>query len=54
MEGKWCGASGGDNGVRELASGIDGLVKQMRAEQQVVREWIDETGLTAGWKFLQA
>jgi hypothetical protein len=31
-----------DNGVRELAHGIDGLVKQMRAEQQVVREWMDE------------
>lgn len=31
-----------DSGVRDLASGIDGLVKQMRAEQQVVREWMDE------------
>lgn len=31
-----------DNNVRELAAGIDGLVKQMRAEQQVVREWMDE------------
>ena len=39
------GGGGGrstDGGVRELASGIDGLVKQMRAEQQVVREWMDE------------
>ena len=35
-------ASRGMDGVRELASGIDGLVKQMRAEQQVVREWMDE------------
>ncbi len=33
---------GADSNVRELASGIDGLVKQMRAEQQVVREWMDE------------
>jgi hypothetical protein len=33
---------GGEAPVRELASGIDGLVKQMRAEQQVVREWMDE------------
>jgi len=33
---------GPDNTVRELASGIDGLVKQMRAEQMVVREWMDE------------
>ncbi len=33
---------GADGNVRELASGIDGLVKQMRAEQQVVREWMDE------------
>ena len=36
------GGRGADGGVRELASGIDGLVKQMRAEQQVVREWMDE------------
>jgi hypothetical protein len=28
--------------VRELASGVTQLVKQMRAEQQVVREWVDE------------
>jgi len=28
--------------VRELAQGIDQLVRQMRAEQKVVREWIDE------------
>jgi len=35
-------ASGEAGHVRELATGIDGLVKQMRAEQQVVREWMDE------------
>lgn len=28
--------------VRELAQGVDQLVRQMRAEQKVVREWIDE------------
>ncbi len=28
--------------VRDLASGVTQLVTQMRAEQQVVREWVDE------------
>lgn len=28
--------------VGELARGVDQLVKQMRAEQKVVREWVDE------------
>lgn len=28
--------------VRELAQGVDTLVRQMRAEQKVVREWVDE------------
>lgn len=28
--------------VRELATGVNDLVGQMRAEQQVVREWVDE------------
>ena len=28
--------------VEELAKGIEKLVKQMRAEQRVVREWVDE------------
>ncbi len=36
------GPRAADGGIRELATGIDGLVKQMRAEQQVVREWMDE------------
>ncbi|MGH1418751.1 MAG: flagellar motor protein MotA [Hyphomicrobiaceae bacterium] len=31
-----------ENSVRELASGVNELVGQMRAEQQVVREWVDE------------
>src|SRR5262249_48894789 len=29
-------------GVKELAKGVDQLVRQMRAEQKVVREWVDE------------
>ncbi len=28
--------------VKELAHGVDQLVRQMRAEQKVVREWVDE------------
>ena len=35
-------AGGQSEAVRELADGIEKLVKQMRAEQQVVRQWIDE------------
>jgi hypothetical protein len=38
------GAIGGapDEGVRDLARGVNQLVGQMRAEQKVVREWVDE------------
>jgi len=39
------GGDGGppaDEAVRDLAKGVDQLVKQMRAEQKVVREWVDE------------
>ena len=32
----------GDEAVRDLAKGVDQLVRQMRAEQKVVREWVDE------------
>jgi hypothetical protein len=35
------GGSAGED-VRDLASGVNQLVTQMRAEQKVVREWIDE------------
>ncbi|MGE0698613.1 MAG: flagellar motor protein MotA [Hyphomicrobiaceae bacterium] len=35
-------AAGTGEPVRELAQGVDQLVRQMRAEQKVVREWIDE------------
>jgi hypothetical protein len=34
--------SGAGDSVKELARGVDALVKQMRAEQKVVREWVDE------------
>ena len=32
----------GDESVKELARGVNTLAGQMRAEQQVVREWLDE------------
>ncbi len=32
----------GEELVKELAKGVDQLVRQMRAEQKVVREWVDE------------
>jgi hypothetical protein len=28
--------------VKDLAAGVDKLIRQMRAEQKVVREWADE------------
>ncbi len=33
---------GTDEAIKELAKGIEKLVRQMRAEQKVVREWVDE------------
>jgi hypothetical protein len=36
------GAAGTDEAVKDLAKGVDQLVRQMRAEQKVVREWVDE------------
>jgi len=36
------GKGGGDEQLRELARGVNQLVSQMRAEQKVVREWVDE------------
>ena len=33
---------GGEEQLRELARGVTQLVSQMRAEQKVVREWVDE------------
>jgi len=31
-----------EDAVKDLAKGVDALVRQMRAEQKVVREWVDE------------
>jgi hypothetical protein len=36
------GAPQAEAAVKELAKGVDQLVRQMRAEQKVVREWVDE------------
>jgi hypothetical protein len=38
------GAGGGpaEESVRDLARGVNQLVTQMRAEQKVVREWVDD------------
>ena len=36
------GGGGGEEQIRELARGVNQLVTQMRAEQKVVREWVDE------------
>ncbi len=36
------GGGAGDESVRQLATGVDQLLLQMRAEQQVVRQWVDE------------
>jgi membrane associated rhomboid family serine protease len=36
------GRGGDGEAIRELSRGIDALVKQMRAEQKVVREWVEE------------
>ena len=36
------GGAVADETVNNLAVGVDQLVRQMRAEQKVVREWVDE------------
>ncbi len=36
------GGGAGEEQIRELARGVNQLVSQMRAEQKVVREWVDE------------
>jgi hypothetical protein len=36
------GGGGSEEQLRELARGVTQLVSQMRAEQKVVREWVDE------------
>jgi hypothetical protein len=42
MAGAIVGQGAGDEQLRELARGVNQLVTQMRAEQKVVREWVDE------------
>jgi hypothetical protein len=42
VSGGTAGAAVADENVRNLASGVDQLVRQMRVEQQVVRQWVDE------------
>lgn len=36
------GAAGGGDAIRELATGVGQLANQMRQEQQVLRQWVDE------------
>ena len=36
------GSAPAEEAVKDLAKGVDQLVRQMRAEQKVVREWVDE------------
>ena len=36
------GGGAGEEQIRDLARGVNQLVSQMRAEQKVVREWVDE------------
>ena len=42
LEGGAAGAPQAEAAVKDLAKGVDQLVRQMRAEQKVVREWVDE------------
>ena len=38
----WVLSDNTGDAVKDLAQGVDKLIKQMRAEQKVVREWADE------------
>ncbi len=42
------GAGGSEESVKELARGVNQLVAQMRAEQKVVREWVDDQAAQSG------
>jgi hypothetical protein len=33
---------GGTDGLRDVGRGLEEVVGQMRAEQKIVREWVDE------------
>ena len=51
------GAPQSEEAVKDLAKGVDQLVRQMRAEQKVVREWVDEQAAQQGadsWHILEA
>lgn len=37
-----------DDGVKELARGVNQLVTQMRGEQKIVREWVDDQASQSG------
>ena len=39
---------GSEDTVRDLARGVNQLVTQMRNEQKVVREWVDEQSAQSG------
>jgi hypothetical protein len=41
-------ANPAEDSVKELASGVTQLVNQMRAEQKVVREWVDDQAAQSG------
>jgi uncharacterized protein YoxC len=36
------GQASGSDSVRDLAQGVNQLVSQMRQEQNIVRQWVDE------------
>jgi hypothetical protein len=42
LEGGGANPPPAEEAVKDLAKGVDQLVRQMRAEQKVVREWVDE------------
>ena len=46
-------AEAAGSAVKDLAKGVDQLVRQMRAEQKVVREWVDEQAPAGGGRGAQ-
>ncbi len=40
--------AGAEQAIKELATGVDHLVRQMRAEQKIVREWVDDQAARQG------
>lgn len=41
-------SAGSELAIKELATGVDQLVRQMRAEQKIVREWVDDQAARQG------